>query len=66
MQTHNRPEVDKQEKFLKRRELAARWRCSVETVKRRERAGFLHPIRLSRRSLLYKLSEVEAVEGAAQ
>lgn len=58
--------VDQQETFLRRRELAARWRCSIETIKRRERSGLLHPTRLSRRLLLYKLSEVKSLEGDAQ
>jgi len=58
--------VDKQEQFLKRRELAARWRCSGETIKRKQKNGLLHPIRLSQRLLLYKLSEVEALEARAQ
>jgi hypothetical protein len=57
---------EKGEKFLRRRELAERWRCSGETIKRKQRSGLLHPIRLSQRLLLYKLSEVEALEGAAQ
>jgi len=56
----------KQENFLKRRELAARWRCSGETIKRRQRSGLLHPVRLSQRLLLYKLSEIEALEAEAQ
>lgn len=56
---------NKQE-FLRRNEVAARWHCSIETVKRKERAGLLHPIRLSQRLLLYRLSEIEALEGAAQ
>jgi hypothetical protein len=60
---HNLPLLDKQEKFLKRRELAARWRCSGETIKRRQRSGLLHPIRLSQRLLLYKLSEIEKLEA---
>jgi hypothetical protein len=54
------------EKFLKRRELAARWRCSGETIKRKQRTGLLTPIRLSQRLLLYRLSEIEALERAAQ
>jgi len=58
--------LDKQERFLKRRELTARWRCSGETIKRRQRSGLLNPVRLSQRFLLYKLSEVEALEAAAQ
>ena len=57
---------ERQEQFLKRRELAARWHCSTETIKRKQRSGLLHPIRLSQRLLLYKLSEIEAVEASAQ
>jgi hypothetical protein len=57
---------DEQEKFLKRRELAERWRCSRETIKRKQRSGLLNPIRLSQRLLLYKVSEIEALEAAAQ
>jgi len=56
----------KEEKFLKRRELAERWRCSTETIKRRQRAGLLHPVRLSQRSLLYKVSEIENLEKDGQ
>jgi hypothetical protein len=66
MSPHKLPLLDKQEKFLKRRELAARWRCSGETIKRRQRAGLLHPVRLSQRLLLYKLSEIEALEREGQ
>jgi hypothetical protein len=66
MPIHDLPVSDKQEKFLKRRELAARWRCSVETIKRRQRSGLLHPVRLSQRLLLYKLSEVEKLEVEGQ
>jgi DNA-binding GntR family transcriptional regulator len=58
--------LDESEKFLTRHELAQRWRCSRETVKRRQRSGDLHPVRLSKRHLLYKVSEVEALEGTAQ
>jgi hypothetical protein len=58
--------LDGSEKFLTRHELAERWRCSGETIKRRDRRGLLHPIRLSKRHLLYKLSEVEELEREAQ
>jgi len=58
--------MQNEETFLKRRELAARWRCSKETIKRKQRAGLLNPVRLSARMLLYKLSEIEALEVAAQ
>jgi hypothetical protein len=53
------------EKFLTRAELAKRWRCSGESVKRRQRAGLLHPLYLSERKLLYSLAEIEALETAA-
>ncbi len=53
------------DKFLARRELAKRWRCSGESVKRRQRAGLLHPFYLSERKLLYSLAEIEALEAAA-
>jgi hypothetical protein len=52
-------------KFLTRAEVAERWRCSKESVKRRQRAGLLNPVYLSERKLLYRIGEVEAVEAAA-
>ncbi len=58
--------VNEQGKFLKRGELAARWRCSNETIKRRQRSGLLNPIRLSQRLLLYRLSEIEKLERDGQ
>jgi hypothetical protein len=56
------PVRDAPQKFVTRREAATRWRCSTETVKRKDRAGLLHPVRLSRRLLLYELKEIEALE----
>jgi len=55
--------LNETEKFLTRRELAKRWRCSGETVKRRQRSGLLHPVYLSERKLLYSIAEVEALEA---
>jgi hypothetical protein len=49
-------------KFLTRAEVAERWRSSKETVKRRQRAGLLHPVYLSARKILYSLVEVEGLE----
>ena len=48
--------------FLTRRELAQRWKCSTETVKRREASGMLRPVRLGARKLLYRLSDIETIE----
>ena len=54
------------ERFLSRSELALRWSCSGETVKRRTRDGILHPLRFNRRFLRYRLSEVQLVEQHAE
>jgi hypothetical protein len=57
--------VSQPEQLLSRRAVANRWQTSVETVKRREKAGLLKAIRFNQRLLRYKLSNVEAVEAAA-
>ena len=51
--------------LLTRRELADRWRQSTETIKRRERAGLLHALKLGR-SVRYRLSDVLAFETGAE
>ena len=51
--------------LLTRREVAERWRQSTETVKRRERAGVLHALKLGR-GVRYRLSDVLAFESAAE
>ena len=48
--------------FLTRRELSVRWRCSGETIKRKQRRGLLHPIYVTRK-LLYRVAEIEALEA---
>jgi hypothetical protein len=50
------------EQLLSRKALAARWQTAVETIKRREKAGLLNPIRFNQRLLRYRLSEVERLE----
>jgi hypothetical protein len=50
--------------LISRRELGARWSCSRETLKRRERAGILPVYKLGK-GVRYKLHDVEAVEKAA-
>ncbi len=52
-------------KLISRRQLAARWGCCVESIKRRQRAGLLHPIYLSSRMLRYSLQNVEEIEADA-
>ncbi len=48
-------------KLLDRKLLANRWSCSIETLKRRERAGVLTAILLGR-LVRYRLSDIEAIE----
>ena len=50
------------QQMLSRRALAARWGVSTETVKRRERDGFLRAHRFNSRLVRYRIEEVEAYE----
>ena len=51
-----------EESLLTRRELADRWKVSIETIKRRERARVLRPLRLEGRIVRYRMSDVVRVE----
>jgi hypothetical protein len=53
------------DQLLSRKGVAERWQTSVETVKRREKAGLITPIRFNQRLLRYKLSDIAAFEQAA-
>jgi hypothetical protein len=50
---------------VSRKGVAARWSCSVETVKRREAAGVLKALKLGR-LVRYRLADVEAAEAEAE
>ena len=50
--------------LLSRQQLADRWGCSIETIKRRERAGVILPVILGR-LVRYRESDIESVEAAA-
>jgi hypothetical protein len=50
--------------LLNRGGLAERWGCSIETIKRRERAGVLNAIILGR-LVRYRLSDILSIEAAA-
>jgi hypothetical protein len=52
----------KDDKLLTRLELARRWKVSIETVKRRERAKVLRPVRLEGRIIRYRMSDVLRIE----
>jgi hypothetical protein len=47
---------------LTRLELARRWKVSIETLKRRERAKILRPVRLDGRIIRYRMSDVLRIE----
>jgi predicted site-specific integrase-resolvase len=53
------------EQMLSRKAVAERWQTSVETIKRRERAGLIKPLRFNSRLIRYRLADVEALEAAA-
>ena len=50
---------------LDRKQLAERWSCCVETIKRREKARVLTALKLGR-LVRYRLSDIEAVEAEAE
>ena len=59
-------QIDNQtEQLLSRGAVAQRWECCIETIKRRERAGILKPIKFNQRLLRYRLSDIVAIEAAA-
>ena len=53
------------EQFISRKQLAGRWSCSTETIKRRTRDGLLHPIRFNARMIRYPLSQIILIEQEA-
>jgi DNA-binding transcriptional regulator YhcF (GntR family) len=60
----NKDVIDRptEERLLTRRELAQRWKVSIETVKRRERVRMLRPMRLDGRVIRYRMSDVIRIE----
>lgn len=58
--------TDHNTQLLDRGQVARRWSCSRETVKRRERAGILRALKLSSRATRYRLEEVIRVEKLAE
>jgi len=51
--------------MLSRRHLAERWSISRETLKRREKAGILIPLKLGR-GVRYRLTDIERIEQEAE
>lgn len=51
--------------LIDREKLAARWCCSIETIKRMEKRGLLKRVQLCERMVRYRLSDALKLEGAA-
>jgi hypothetical protein len=51
--------------MLSRRHLAERWGLSKETLKRREKAGFLPFLKLGR-DVRYRFADIEKIERQAE
>ena len=54
------------ERLYSRAELALRWNCSKETLKRREKAGLLPALKFNSRVTCYRLSDIERIKHEAQ
>lgn len=50
--------------FISRKQLATRWSCSIETIKRKEKQGLIVPLRLGKRMLRYRLDDIQKLEDA--
>jgi hypothetical protein len=53
------------EQLLTRSDLSRRWSVSLETLKRRERAGILRYLKLGR-GVRYRIEEVKRIEQEAE
>jgi hypothetical protein len=51
-----------EDSLLTRRELARRWKVSIETLKHRERTKILRPMRPDGHIVRYRMSEVVRIE----
>ena len=65
MKAHSGTHAPKAETLLTRQDLSQRHQVSVETLKRREKAGLLPALKLGR-SIRYRLSDVLAFEAASE
>ncbi len=50
--------------LIDRLTLAARWRCSVMSLKRMQRDGRLQPVTLGKRLIRYRLADIVTIEAA--
>ncbi len=57
--------AEESEQLVTRTDLADRWRVSIETLKRREKAGLLKAMKIGR-GIRYRLSDILAFETEAE
>ena len=60
----NQTIAPKDDSQFTRKELAERWKTSIESLKRREKTGLLRALKIGR-TVRYRLSDVLAAEEAA-
>jgi hypothetical protein len=53
------------ELMMTRKELALRWNCGVSTLKRKEKRGLLTALRIDRRLVRYRMSQIIEIERNA-
>jgi hypothetical protein len=51
--------------LISRKKLAERWSLSIETLKRREKAGILTALKMGR-GVRYRLQDIERIEQQAE
>lgn len=51
------------DELISRKDLAARWGVTTETVKRMEGTKNLHPIRFNKRLFRYRVVDVQRIEA---
>jgi hypothetical protein len=56
--------LNDQPHLLSRKDLAARWDCSIATIKRNEKRKGLKKVTLGPRTVRYRLADVIAIEAS--
>lgn len=52
--------------FITRSELCQRWKLSSMTLRRKEKSGDITPIKLSPKTVMYRMSEIEKIEKESE
>ena len=65
MKKHRQNTAEQRIQMLTRQTLSDRWLLSIETLKRREKAGLLPALKLGR-GIRYRLADIERIEAEAE